>query len=111
MNILNIFKKEKCKNEFPFDDVPDSYIFTCVHVLNKELPIIKVVHELGGDWQFLCGELHTVNDARVVSLKEIYELDPSLAQIATMKKGTTAVRDLKTGKWTVKSKYSRRYYE
>ncbi len=110
-NTFSIFKKKKTKRKFPFNDDPNSFAFTCVHVINKERPILKVVHELGGDWQFLCGELQTVKDAKVVTLKEIYKIDPTLAEISQIKKGSIATRDSKTGKWTIKSKYSRRYYE
>ena len=35
-------------------------------------------------WQFLCEKEHTMDDAKVVALEEVYALDPSIAEVADM---------------------------
>lgn len=35
-------------------------------------------------WQFLCGKEHTTDDARIVSLEEVYALNPSIGEVADM---------------------------
>ena len=51
-----------------------------------------MTHDEDGYWQFLCGGLHTEEDARIVSLREAYELDPSVGALADMERGQAAER-------------------
>ena len=60
---------------FPFNDDPRTACIVCNHVLNKEEPITYITHDEDGMWQFLCGKEHTTDDARIVSLEEVYALD------------------------------------
>ena len=54
-----------------------------------------------GDWQFFGPEddVHE-NDARIVSLKEIIELDPTLDDILWIPEGTEARRVSVGSEWT-----------
>ena len=69
---------------FPFDDAPDTACITCSHVLEEHRPIVYIYHDEDGCWQFLCGEEHTEEDARVVSLAEILDIDSSVADFADL---------------------------
>lgn len=65
--------------KFPFSDAPNTACFTCRHVLEENRPIRYVSHDEDGYWQFLCGGNHTEEDARVVSLVSVWEMDESVA--------------------------------
>ena len=60
----------------PFTDAPDTAVITCCHVTDDGAPVLYVSHdEDDGMWQFLCGGEHSEDEARIVSLRYIYELD------------------------------------
>ena len=69
---------------FPFDDDSHTACIVCSHVLDNNEPITCISHDEDGMWQFLCGKEHTMNDARIVSLEEVYALDPTIGEVADM---------------------------
>lgn len=78
------------------------YVFTTKKVLKEGNPIIRVIHEQDGDWQFL-GDEHNLQeeDAMVVSLNEIVEYDKSLSDIIHLHEGKQAIRDGIGGVWHI----------
>ncbi len=84
-----------------FDNAPNTYCFTCCHVLEDNKPILYVSHDEDGCWQFLCGQAHTEEEARVVSLEEIVTLDKAMGKLAKLKCGEYAERDTNTSKWII----------
>lgn len=89
----------KLFNKFPFADKPNTATFTCVHVINKEKPILYVIHDEDGFWQFLCGDNHSDEEARIVSLEEIYKIDKSIERLVNLDYGQSAYRKDKTSDW------------
>lgn len=86
---------------FPFADSPDTAAITCCHVL-AGTPILRVTHDAeDGMWQFLCGQPHGTDEARVISLKEAFSLDASLQKIARMSCGCIAERESAKGRWII----------
>ena len=79
-------KDMKC----PFSDAPNTACFTCRHVLEENRPIRYVSHDEDGYWQFLCGGNHTEEDARVVSLVSVWEMDESVGELAGLDYGESA---------------------
>ncbi len=62
--------------------------------------ICHVSHDVeDGMWQFLCGRAHKTNDARIVGLGEIYNLDRSIGELSDLPYGFEANRTEK--KWTI----------
>lgn len=65
--------------KFPFYDSPDTATIICCHILERQAPILYVSHdEDDGMWQFLCGETHETDEANLVSLKWVFDLDNSV---------------------------------
>ena len=54
-------------------------------------------------WQFLCGKEHTTDDARIVSLEEVYALDPSIGEVADMPCGFYIKKQIENRKSPYKS--------
>lgn len=89
------------KKRFPFDDASDTACFTCCHILDEHKPILYVSHDEDGYWQFLCGENHTVEDARIISLSKILEIDGSMSSLAKLDYGQYAEAENEESDWVV----------
>ena len=78
----------------------DVYVFTTKRLILEGDPILRVLHDEDGDWQFL-GKEDVLNesDAMVFSLGEILELDPSILDVISIPNGTQALRDKIGGEW------------
>jgi hypothetical protein len=68
-------------------------VFTTVYVLNRISPIVYVSHDADDDWQFFGPEKNVqIDKARVMSLGEIIEMDPTVKELLNMPIGTEAHR-------------------
>ena len=91
--------------KFPFSDAPNTATIICNHILEKYADILYVSHdEDDGMWQFLCGNAHEITDAKLVSLEEVFALDNSIAQLASMPFGHIATRTDITSKWKIQKR-------
>lgn len=101
---LKFNKKVKVLDEkFPFYDNPNTAVITCSHIINKENPILYVSHDSDdGMWQFLCGQEHEIEDSKIISLKEMYEIDNSIRILKDMACGYYAQRKNKDDEWIIK---------
>lgn len=76
--------------------------FICSHVYNKTKPILLVCKE-DGDWQFLCGEDHDVEEIpKLVGLNHIIESDNTISEILNLKNNFEAERKVVGGKWKMR---------
>ena len=92
---FNLFNKK-----FPFKDTPNTLCFTCCHILNENKPIRYISHDEDGAWQFLCGEKHILEEARIVSLSEIISIDQNVVELSNLKCGECA--EFQNNKWTIR---------
>ena len=91
--------------DFPFYDAPDTATIICCHIIDDDEPILYVSHdEDDGMWQFLCGSRHDIDEARVVSLKEVFDLDNSVGVLKDMPCGYYAERKTQNDTWLVKKR-------
>jgi len=77
--------------------------FTTKPVLRDGHPVLLVVHDEEGDWQFLCGTTNQQEDAQIVGLGTIVRLDPTLAELAELPVGWQASRDAVGTEWSKES--------
>ena len=91
--------------EFPFYDAPNTATIICCHIINGEEPILFVSHdEDDGMWQFLCGKAHETDDAKLVSLKSVFELDNSIGNLVDMPCGYYATRENQEDNWVIRKR-------
>ena len=58
------------------------YVFTTRKVMIEKKPILKIVYDEDGDWQFFAkNDLPTSQNALLVSLDEILQMDKNLETI------------------------------
>lgn len=80
------------------------YVFTTRFVLKELSPIVYVMHESDGDWQFLGKEDGLKEeDAMIISLAEMLKHDPTLITILDLPKGKEATRHDLGKEWIIKT--------
>lgn len=84
---------------FKFREAKNAAVFTTRQWLEQNKPILHVVHNEDGDWQFLTGE-QRLEDAKIVALEQMVIRDNSLNDVFNLDYGEQAVRDNIGGKWT-----------
>jgi hypothetical protein len=77
---------------WPFTEPPNLATFTVRQVLHDNQPILLVVHDRDGSWQFLTGGPVETADGMVEGLQVMAERDPSLAGLANLPPGWRARR-------------------
>lgn len=55
-------------------------------------------------WQFLCGKAHETDDAKLVSLKSVFELDNSIGTLVDMPCGYYATRENQEDNWVIRKR-------
>lgn len=76
-------------------------VYTTQDVVQEKSPILSVFHDLDGDWQFLGNELVTTENAMIVSLSQIIDIDASVNDILNMPSGYEAHRKSKKKSWKI----------
>lgn len=84
--------------EFKFYEPKNLTTFTTRQWLEEKEPILHVVHDHDGDWQFLTGD-QMPEDIKIVALEELTKKDITLNEIFDLKYGEEAERDTIGGKW------------
>ena len=91
--------------KFPFREPENTAVITCCHIIENGADILYVSHDAeDGMWQFLCGGTHLQEQAKVVSLNEIFMLDNTVAELADVPYGYIAARRNKHSKWRIKKR-------
>ncbi|HTK19392.1 MAG TPA: hypothetical protein VL442_07765 [Mucilaginibacter sp.] len=86
--------------EYKFHQPGNTACFVCDHVMNRNRPILMVIHNIDGDWQFVCGlSDHDNSNIRIISLQQAAEIDPSINDIYEIPAGVGADRESVNGKW------------
>ena len=91
--------------DYPFYDAPNTAAIVCCHIIDDGKPVLYVSHdEDDGMWQFLCGSTHETDEARLVSLKSVFDLDNSVGELSDMPCGYCAERKTKNDHWIMKKR-------
>jgi hypothetical protein len=84
--------------DFKFREARNMAVFTTRQWLDEKKPIVRVVHDEDGDWQFLSGD-QMPEDIRVVCLEDIIRSDNSLNEVFNLDYGEEAERAGVEGCW------------
>jgi hypothetical protein len=84
---------------WPFSDAPNTAVISLQRIVKHGHPILYVLHDVDGAWQFLDGEDVSKEDAEIVSLQSIIMLDPSLLELADLPRGRNAWRRTQCSSW------------
>jgi hypothetical protein len=79
--------------EWKFDQAPNCAVFTLRQIIDGSIPVLHVSHDADDHgWQFLSLETPREEDAAIVGLSEILEMDPSLQELFDLPPGWRAWR-------------------
>ena len=85
--------------EWPFDQTPNTAAITVRSIL-EGAPVLYVSHDADDDgWQFLDGQPADVDEGRVIGMREVLSIDPSLRSIADLPPGWIAWRSSPSDPW------------
>ena len=88
---------------WPFHEGRNRVAFTSRQVIEDGRPILRVVHDQDGDWQFLCGQENLDQDGRLIRLSTALRLDATLNELADLPDGWQATRESTAAAWARKS--------
>jgi hypothetical protein len=92
-------------DDWPFDDPENVATMTVRQITHGGQPILLVSHDADdGMWQFLTGGPIQMADAMIVSLREVYQIDPSIGELADLPLGWMAQRSAVGQPWRRQSK-------
>jgi len=84
--------------DFKFREPTNLGIITTRQWLDLNQPILRVVHDHDGDWQFLTGD-QVLSDGRVVALEQMVLRDATLNEVFNLEYGEAADRSKVGGRW------------
>lgn len=83
-----------------FSDEPNLMVITTKNIINNKNSILSVWHDADdGMWQFLDGTDITEEDAMIVSLEHIVNIDSSVKEVSDLPLGWVAWREQKGFAW------------
>ena len=86
--------------KYEFIDDKNTMVITTKNIVSKEKSIMLVSHdEDDGMWEFLEGEEVKEEDAMIISLYEMVNIDSTVNQVADLPLGWIAYRDIEQDKW------------
>jgi hypothetical protein len=68
-------------------------------VVEKKQPILYVIHNNEGEWQFLADERVQLDPVVELSIHDLIAIDSTIIDVAYLKKGWKAWRTDKTSPW------------
>jgi hypothetical protein len=86
--------------DWPFDESPNVATFTTRGVIDGSEWIATVSHDADdGSWQFIGEKGARMDQAMLVALRQIFERDRSIAELADLPEGWRAWRDGPQSPW------------
>jgi len=86
---------------FKFREPTNLGIFTTRQWIESQQPILTVLHEKNGDWQFLTAGPLADDDYKLVGLKHLIDQDPTLNEIFDLQYGQAADRKFIGDEWVI----------
>lgn len=77
----------------------DYGVYCCSHVFSDQRPVLLVIRDPDGDWQFLCGNSEENEDCHLVGIGHLLDRDPSLGQMAELMVSSGAERKDISASW------------
>lgn len=87
-------------NDWAFTDEPNVMVMTTKNIVNNKNTILSVWHDADdGMWQFLDATDIKEEDAMLISLEEIVNIDDSVKEVLDLPLGWVAWREQKGSTW------------
>lgn len=90
--------------DFKFREAKNLAAFTTKQWIEENKPIIHVIHDSDGDWQFLTDDEHSTTNIKIVALEQLILRDKTLNEVFDLEYGEQAERNFIGDKW-VRNKF------
>ena len=77
----------------------DQVVVTSRKITSGEKPIRLVILDMEGGWMFLTGENFSMQEAQLVTLQSLIQVDSSLSELSDLPCGHSAIRDSGDESW------------
>ncbi|HYF33377.1 MAG TPA: DUF4262 domain-containing protein [Chitinophagaceae bacterium] len=85
--------------DFKFREAKNLATFTTKQWIELNKPIIHVIHDSDGDWQFLTDDEYSIESIKIVALEQIILKDKTLNEVFDLEYGEQAERKFIGDKW------------
>lgn len=75
-------------------------VFTTIYVTKKNAPVTYISIDDEGDIQAFSDDEAEMEEAMIITLEQLFSIDPSLKTIADVENGAKFDKDIKTNIWT-----------
>jgi len=86
-------------DQWPFTEPRNHAAFLTREVLEEIEPILHVIHDEDGDWQFIGLTDGSIANARLVCLEHPINMDSSVSELADLPPGWHAIRESPKHGW------------
>ena len=97
--LLALFTSCSGSSTWVFDKPPSTLVVTQRLVIEKKTPILFVVHDKEGDWQFLSSEPSRIDQVFELPFEELVAIDSTVVQVARLERGWKAWRPDRQSPW------------
>ena len=88
-------------DDWIWDQAPDTATLTTKQVVEQGLPVLVVTHFADDhSWAFTCGVTDNPDDAMVVAMETVLNLDKTLSEVIDLEPGWSAYRNSVGELWT-----------
>jgi len=87
------------ETNWPFEEPRNTAVITTKQIMQGGAPILSVIHDRDGEWQFLDGGDVMEDDTVVVGLGNLLSRDPGLRLLADLPCGWIAWRESRNMPW------------
>ena len=87
-------------SDWPFDTPVNTISYCTAKIAQAHFPVLYVVHDWDGDWQFLDETPDDPGDCVLMCMGCVLEQDPTLSEVADLPVGWGARRSEVGGSWT-----------
>ena len=100
LRVTRVIDRLNSVSDYQFEQPRDTACITCSHVMSDGAPVLFVTHDADDSgWQFLCDGEHDIEDAIVIGMGSVIDLDPTLNGLHDMPEGYGATRDAFGAPW------------
>lgn len=85
----------------PTDENRSKAVLTTRYVVKNNSPVVNVIYDEDGDWQFLGKEEIDESDAVVISMEEMIRHDGTLCNVPELECGQSVMRESIHSPWRI----------
>lgn len=100
MSLSGLVPESALNGACSMNNIGEARAFACRKVWEQNAPILHVLHETDGDWQFLCGDDHpSADEAVLLHAQHVFDRFPDMAAVSDIRPGFYRWRNAPDQAW------------